>query len=211
MDESWFCRLHAVCMDPEGQVLGLGESVVTRLHLVHQHARVFVTHVVIRIVLMADGNARLELPGIRRHVHEAQFKVHRAVKEVEKRAPFLKDLLLILLLGEQVIDILKLDGLCVEVLPNAADPVLKHPIKRNALLCGARDSVIALRFLYDFRNSFLILTSQIFRYLKFSFLFFPEQVSDTSVQSPLPPSLPVPAASVRHKSCPSGTPGFSAG
>ena len=206
-----FRRFHTLCVNTECQILGLGKSVIACLHLMHQHACVFVAHVVVRIVLMPDGNARPELPGIRGHVHEAQLKMHRAVKEVEKGTPFLKDLLLILLLGKQVVDILKLDGLRVEILPDTADPVLKHPLKRNALLCCTRDSVIALSVLYDFRDSFLILTSEIFRYLKFPFLFFPEQVSDTSVQSPLPPSLPVPAASVRRNSCPSGTPGLSAG
>ena len=39
-----------------------------------------------------------------------QFKVDRAVEKVEKRAPFLKDGGLVLLLGKLIIDVLILDG-----------------------------------------------------------------------------------------------------
>jgi hypothetical protein len=101
----------------------------------------------------------LNFSGIRCHVHKAQLKMHRAVKEVEERAPFLKDLRLILLLGELVVDILKLDGLCVDSPAQRcrSRPETSDQRECSAVWCAGMPS-FALRFLYDFRNSFLILT-----------------------------------------------------
>ena len=61
----------------------------------------------------------------------------RAVEKVEKTAPFLKNGGLILLLRQLIVDILILDGAGVVAGTDTAGAVLKHPLKRDALLCRA--------------------------------------------------------------------------
>ena len=68
--------------------------------------------------------------------------MHGTVEEVKKCTPFLKDLCLILLKRQLVVDILELDRLCVIITSDPADAILEHPVKRNALLCCLRYSVI---------------------------------------------------------------------
>ena len=68
--------------------------------------------------------------------------MHGAVEEVQEGTPFFKDGGLVFLLGQLIIDILKLYGLCVIVLPAPTDAVLKHAVDGDGLLCGARHTVI---------------------------------------------------------------------
>lgn len=197
----WLRRLHGLCMKAEGQELRLREAVVARLHLPLQHAGVLVPDFIEAVRLMRDGNALFELLRIRSHVHKAQLEMHRAVKEVEKCTPLLKDLRLILLLGQLVIDVLKLDGLRIVIRADTADPVLEHPVKGNTLLGGPGHAVVMLRGLDDLPYFLLILCAQILRNLKASRLLFPEWVRDICEQSSLPPVLPSPAGAGLRNSC----------
>ena len=52
-------------------------------------------------------------------------------------------------LCQLVIDILKLDCLCIIIKPYTADTIRKHPVKRNALLCRLRYAIIFLGISYD--------------------------------------------------------------
>ena len=209
MHKPWLCCLHGLCVNAEGQELRLCKAVVSCLHLTLQHAGIFVPDFIKAVRLMRDSNAFLELLRIRSHVHETEFKVHRAVKEVQEGAPLLKDLRLILLLGQLVIDILELNGLCVVICAHTADPILKHPVKGNALLGGPRHTVIMLCILDDLPYFLLILCTQILRNLKASRLPFPERVHDICEQSFLPPVLPSPVCAGLRNSCPSGKSGPS--
>src|SRR5699024_7925700 len=63
--------------------------------------------------------------------------------------PFLENSGLVLLQCQLVVDVLKLDGAGVVAIPDAADAVREHPLKRDGLLGGTRDAVIALGFFHD--------------------------------------------------------------
>ena len=79
--------------------------------------------------------------------------MHRAVKEVEKAAPLLENGGLVLLQGQLVVDVLKLDGAGVVAVPHPAGAVGKHPLKGNGLLGGAgmpssRRAVFTMRSIF---------------------------------------------------------------
>lgn len=102
------------------------------------------------------GNGLFKLLSISSHVHEAEFKVNRAVKEIQEAAPFLKNLCLIFLLCQLIIDILKLNRLCIIIAAYSANAILKHPVKRNALLSCSGNTIIFLSFFDDGSYSFLV-------------------------------------------------------
>ena len=110
---------------------------------------------------MRDRYPCPEIVNVRCHVHEGKFKVYRTVEEVKECTPLLEDFRLILLQCKLVIDVLKLNRLCVIVTPDPADAVLEHPVKRNGLLCRSRDSIITARLLYDASYFFLFRSGQV--------------------------------------------------
>ena len=148
--------LHGVCLDPEGQELGLGETVVALGQLVLQHLRVFVTDTVEIIFPVRDPDPGLEALRVSRHIHETELEMDGAVEEVQETAPFLEDGRFVLLLGQLVVDILELDGLGVKA-SDAADAVGEHPVKGNRLLGGPGDPIIFLCAVDDFLDPALIL------------------------------------------------------
>ena len=91
----------------------------------------------------------LKTLGVGGHVDEGKFKVDRAVKEVEKAAPFLENGGLVLLQCQLVVDVLELDGAGVGTVPHPAGAVGKHPLKGNGLLGGAGDAIIAAGLFHD--------------------------------------------------------------
>ena len=64
-----------------------------------------------------------------------QLEVNRAVEIIEEITPALKDRGLIFILGELIVDVLKLNGLCVVAVRYAADPVRPHPFIGDTVLC----------------------------------------------------------------------------
>ena len=128
---------HAVSLDAVGQKLCFRQAVVSLGKLLPQHLAVLGSHIIKAILLVRDADGLLEVCRIGGGIHERQFKVDRAVEKVEKRAPFLKDGGLVLLLRQLIVDILILDGAGVVAGTDTAGAVLKHPLERNALLCRA--------------------------------------------------------------------------
>ena len=151
--------LHGIRLDPEGQELGLGEAVVALGQLVLQHLRILVTDAVEIILPVRDSDPGFEALRVSRHVHEAELEMNGAVEEVQKAAPFLEDGRFVLLLGQLVVDILKLDGLGVKA-ADTADAVGEHPVKGNRLLGGPGDPVVFLCAVDDFLNTALILLGE---------------------------------------------------
>ena len=132
-----FDLFHAVALDAVGQEFGLGQTVVALGKLLPQHLAVLGSHIIKAILLVRDADGLLEVCRIGGGIHERQFKVDRAVEKVEKRAPFLKDGGLVLLLRQLIVDILILDGAGVVAGTDTAGAVLKHPLERDAFLCRA--------------------------------------------------------------------------
>ena len=147
---------HAVALDAVGQELGLCQAVVALGKLLPQHLAVLGAHIVKAILLVRDADGLFKVCRIGGGIHKGQLKVDRAVEKVEKRAPFLKDSRLILLLRQLIVDILILDGAGVVTGTDTAGAVLKHPLERNALLCRAghrgRGRLFAVLILFQKRN-----------------------------------------------------------
>ena len=78
------------------------------------------------------------------HVHEAKFKMNRTIKDIQEAAPLLKNLLLIFLLCQLIIDILKLNHLCIVIATYSANAILKHTVKGNVLLVCSGNTIIFL-------------------------------------------------------------------
>ena len=163
---------------------------------------------------MRDPDALFKTLLIRCHVDEGQLEMNRAVKEIQKAAPFLKDGLLILLLSQLIVDVLVLNGFCVVAVGYAADAVRKHPLKRDRLLRGARNTVILPCLADDFLHLLLLTLCEVYRqpYALLRFL-FSEQASqpfpDAVEQFLPPPLLPMPAVPESGNSYRSGTAGSS--
>ena len=157
MGEPRLCLPDRIRLDAEGQILGLREAVVSLGKLGLQHLRIFLADIVKAVMCQRDPDACFKALCIRRHVHEGELKVNRAVEKIQETAPFLEDRGLVLLLGQLVVDVLELDGLCVVPFAHAADPVGEHPVKGNRLLSGPRDAVIFPCGFDDFLHLFPVL------------------------------------------------------
>ena len=125
----------AVSVDTKGQVFGLDETVVASGQLILQHRGVFLTDTVKGIPLGRDGNGVGKGLLRCRKVQKRQLEVNRAVEIIEEITPALKDRGLIFILGELIVDVLKLNGLCVVAVRYAADPVRPHPFIGDTVLC----------------------------------------------------------------------------
>ena len=113
MGQAWLGLFDGISFDPKGQVLGLGQAVVALGQLGAQHLGVLGADGIVAIVLRRDPDALFKTLLIRCHVDEGHLEMNRAVKEIQKAAPFLKDGLLILLLSQLIVDVLVLNGFCV--------------------------------------------------------------------------------------------------
>ena len=70
MNQSRLCRFHGLGMYPKCQILGLGKTIVSCLHLMKQHFRIFVPYIIKAILFMGNPDALLEIRYIRCHVLE---------------------------------------------------------------------------------------------------------------------------------------------
>ena len=107
--------LHGVGLNAEGEIFGLGQTVVALGQLTLQHGAEFNTDVIEHILFEGNADHFLKIRSVRCHIHEGQLKANGAIEEIQEAAPFLKDRGLVLLLGKLIIDILKLDGFRVIV------------------------------------------------------------------------------------------------
>ena len=149
MDEPGLCLPHAVRLNAEGQVPGLGQAVVALLQLGLQHLAVFAPDGIKCVLLVRDPDALFKAFRIGRHVQEGQFKMNRAVEEVQETAPFLKNGRLVLVLRQLIVDVLIMDRLGVIVIRNPADTVREHPLERDRLPGRAWHPVVLPRPLDD--------------------------------------------------------------
>ena len=134
---------------------------------------------------MGNRNAFSKTFCIRGHIHKGQFKVYGAVKEVEERTPFLKNLCLILLQCKLIIDVLKLDGLGVVIASYTADTILEHPLERNTLLRCSGYFITLFYLSNDFVYLALFFLRKMLRQRQFYTLVFLSKIE----QFFLPPSV----------------------
>ena len=145
MIQPGLCLLHGVGLDPKGQKLRFGQAVIASCQLLPEHLAVFGTDRIKFIFPEGNPNRLLKAVRIRRHIHKGKLKVDGTVEKIQESTPLFKNRRFILLLGQLIVNILKLDCLCVVIIPYPADPVREHPLKRDGLLCGTGDAVILTR------------------------------------------------------------------
>ena len=200
--EAGFCLLHGICFNSEGQILGLGQTVVAFLKLLPEHHAVFRADIIKTVVLIRNADALFKSIRIGGHIHKGQLEMDAGVEEVQEGAPFLKNGGFVLLLRQLVVDVLELDCLGVVPIRDTTDTVREHSLKRNGLLRRPGDTVVPLGFLYRCLQFFLLLSGQLFRgnrsrrsCLCFSgFLFINGQFA-------VPPARVRPDESGLHSSC----------
>lgn len=180
---------------------------LSELHL--QHLTVLAADIVEAVVAVRNADVLLKDFGIRRHIHERQFKVNGTVKKVQEGAPLFEDRGLVFLLGQLIVDVLILDGLGIILVADTANAIREHTLERDRLLRGAGNTVITPCAVDDLLNLPCLSLSQILRHVQVSFFCFSEQIFHRK-QCDLPPFLPAPDGSGRHNSCSSDRDGPSA-
>ena len=201
----------AVRVDTKGQIFGLNETVVTSGQLILQHCGVFLADTVKGVPLGRDGNGVSKGLLRCRKVQKRQLEMNRAIKIIEEITPPLKDCRLIFVLGELIVDVLKLDGLCVVAVRYATDSVRPHPFIRDTVLRRFSFFVRAVSAGNGRFDLLLIGAGQFFLCLyrlHSFFLGFSEHPMQPffycGEQCHTPPYRAFPAALIRHKSCWSG-------
>ena len=133
------CRAEGVCLNAEGDVLLLDQSVVALGELTLQHTGILGADVVEGVLLCRNVDALAKLIETCLLIDEGELDENRAVEVVQKVAPVLEDCGFVLVLRKLVVDVLKGDGLRVEAAVYLADTVAAHLHIGNGLLGGLAD------------------------------------------------------------------------
>ena len=152
------CGAEGVCLNAEGDVLLLDQSVVALGELALQHSGILGPNVVEGVLLCRNVDALTELIETCLLVDEGELDENRAVEVVQKVAPVLKDGSFVLVLRKLVVDVLKGDGLRVEAAVYLADTVAAHLHIGNGLLGGLAD-FLCLPVLFLLHDDPLLLLS----------------------------------------------------
>ena len=176
MIQTGLCLTHGLGFNAEGDIFGLGQAVIALRKLGLQHLAVLTADAV--EVIVSEGNADILFKHlrIRRHVHEGQLKVDRAVEKIQEGAPLFKDRCLVLLLRQLIVDVLILNGLGIIPIAHTADAIRKHALKGNRLLRGAGNAVITLSPFDDLLHLPCLRFRQILRHVQISFFCLSEQI-----------------------------------
>ena len=172
MVQSRFCLTHGLCFDAEGQILGLGQTVIALRKLLFQDLTVLGTGSIEVVLSERDTDALFKALRIGTHVHKGQLKLNRAVEEIQETAPLIENGGFILLLCQLIVDVLKLNGFGVVAVCDPADTVREHPLKGNGLLGGLGNPIVFLCPFYNSLNFSLLLSIQICRHFYFPCLRF---------------------------------------
>ena len=130
------CHCQIVSLNGKGNVLGLEKPIVSLRQLVVQHLRVFHANIIKSVILRFDLDDLLILPHAAFLVDKGQLEMDAAVKVIEKIAPVFKDGALIVILGQLIVDVVKADGLGIDMVGHSADTVLAHFLIGNGILDG---------------------------------------------------------------------------
>ena len=152
------CRAEGVCLNAEGDVLLLDQSVVALGELALQHTGILGADVVEGVLLCRNVDALAELIEACLLIDEGELDEDRAVEVVQKVAPCFKNGGFVLVLRKLVIDVLKGDGFRVEAAVHLADTVAAHLHIGNGLLGGLAD-FLCLPVLFLLHDDPLLLLS----------------------------------------------------
>ncbi|MPM79665.1 hypothetical protein SDC9_126704 [bioreactor metagenome] len=175
-------------LDAEGDVARLFQAVVALGELGLQHLGVFAPDLVEIVAARRHDNTLFQrvVPAV--EIMEGELKSNRRVEVVQKVAPALEDGGLVLVLRKLVVDVLKADGLGVERVAHAADPIRPHPLIGDAVLRGR--GLLALSAARPTNGGVDLFALPAGEGLRGGF----------SVQCSAPPDLILPAAAIRRRS-----------
>ena len=194
--QSRLCLLHGIRFDAESQELSLCQTVVALRQLLSQHLTVLSTNLVEIVLTIRNADALFKALRIGTHIHKGQFKMNGAIEKVQEAAPLIEDRSLIFLLCQLIVDVLELNCFGVVVVIHSADPIGKHSLERNGLLCGLRYAIVFLSSIHNSLNLLLLCSGEICGHLYVSCLLFL-----LGKQSHLPPFQVAAVASGRRSSC----------
>ena len=107
--------------------------------MVFKHLRIFAPDVVVLVPLRRDRNAFGKVLHIGPLIDKGELDADRGIKVIEKITVILENLRFIVCLGKLVVNIEKLNGLGVQLIIDAADPVLiDFPVGNRLLRCLRR-------------------------------------------------------------------------
>ena len=155
------CVAHTVRLDGERQVFRLAQSVVAPLKLGLEHLRILLADAVKVVLPRRNQDAVLPAALSVFQIEKRKLEGNRAVKVVDELAPAPKDRVLVLVFGELIIDVLKLDRLVVAVHVHPADAVRVHPLIGDRLLRADAVSVTAPRAADDLLNLLLFASCEL--------------------------------------------------
>ena len=159
-----FCLLHRICFNTKRKVFRFCQTIVALCKLCFQHLTVFSSDRVKLIFSVRNTDTLLKTVRIGTHIHKGQLKMNGAVEEIKETTPLFKNGGLIFLLCQLIIDVLKLDCLCVIIISHTTNAIREHPLERNGLLCCSGNTIIISGFLNNFLNLLLFSLCQIYRY-----------------------------------------------
>ena len=197
----------ALCLDAEGQILGLLKPPAALGHLGFQNGEIFPADLVKLVSLERHPEALGDSLLPNRQIEEGELEVDGAVKVVEKVAPAFKDSRLVLVLVQLIIDIEELNGLGVILRRHAADAVRPHPLVGDALLGGCFFAVRAVGSGNGGVDALSLAAGEMGRP---GVGLLPgagapaEPINDPGQCAPPPPTAP-PGGSGRHRRCRCGT------
>ena len=119
-----FGGTQVVRLNAKSDILAFGKAVVAFFELVFKHLCVLTPDVVILVPLGRDRNAFGKVLHIGPLVDKGELDADGRIKVIEKITVILENLRLIVRLGKLVVNIEKLNGLGVQLIIDAADPVL---------------------------------------------------------------------------------------
>lgn len=128
------------------------QAVIAPRELVLEHLRIFLADAVKIILPRGHLNAVVSSALSVFQIEKRKLEGNRAVKVVDELAPAPKDRVFVLVFGELVIDVLKLNRLVVAVHVHPADAVRVHPLIGDRLLRADAVSVPAPRAADDRLN-----------------------------------------------------------
>ncbi len=127
-----------ICLNTEGDVFSLDQTVVALLELAPQHIAVLCPNIVVGISPWRDVDALGEVQKVGPLVDEGKLDIDRGIKVVQEGAIPLKDLFFVLRLGQLVVDIEELHRFGIKPVIDPANAVTVHFPIGNGLLGGLR-------------------------------------------------------------------------
>lgn len=131
-----FCNLDVVRIDAEGQIFGLNQAVVASGQLILKHICIFFANMVKGVSLGRNGDALGKGFFGSGQIYEGELEFNGTVKVVQEITPSIEDGLLVIIMGQLIVDILELDGFGEMAFRDLTDSIRPHTQIGDTVLGG---------------------------------------------------------------------------